>query len=326
MCIPVYGPQVVAAAQSLSLYPSSKVCKENLEVFSDMWLELFNDVATLAKDIVGSSCAAAAAAAATASAAASAAAAAAEFPYGYYGATSFLKPFSTRPHHQLGPPVLGPHLPPGQIPPFGPQGPLIAVPPQVPPPQVPLSMPVMPSSQHCPPPPPQAAPPPPPPPLGSMTGPGGEVAVGVPPPSILSPSSQLAHKPQGPPVGPPIGPQQMPQPTQVASGSSSSDAGPDDTKGVPEAAAAAEAQKWQEAQEESEIARRAKSMSQMSLSMYEFTRGEGELKTTQDLFTQAEFFAEEANKLYKIVRHFTYQVSNTSMIPITLRGDRSLSC
>lgn len=29
----------------------------------------------------------------------------------------------------------------------------------------------------------------------------------------------------------------------------------------------------------------------------------------QDLFTQAEFFAEDANKLYKLVRQFSYQVS-----------------
>ncbi|CAG2174948.1 unnamed protein product [Oppiella nova] len=60
--------------------------------------------------------------------------------------------------------------------------------------------------------------------------------------------------------------------------------------------------------EDNDIARKAKSMSAMAVSMFQFTRGEGELKTTQDLFTQAEFFADEANKLYKIVRHFTYQI------------------
>lgn len=60
--------------------------------------------------------------------------------------------------------------------------------------------------------------------------------------------------------------------------------------------------------EDNDIARKAKSMSAMAMSMYQFTRGEGELKTTQDLFTQAEFFADEANKLYKVVRHFSYQV------------------
>ncbi|XP_076303963.1 alpha-catulin-like isoform X2 [Tachypleus tridentatus] len=57
-----------------------------------------------------------------------------------------------------------------------------------------------------------------------------------------------------------------------------------------------------------DIVFRARNMSQMAFSMYQFTRGEGDLKTTQDLFTQAEFFAEEANKLYKLIRHFSYQV------------------
>ncbi|XP_069996202.1 uncharacterized protein [Penaeus vannamei] len=49
-------------------------------------------------------------------------------------------------------------------------------------------------------------------------------------------------------------------------------------------------------------------MSSMAFSMYQFTRGEGALKTTQDLFTQGEYFAEEANRLYKVVRQFSYQV------------------
>jgi hypothetical protein len=46
----------------------------------------------------------------------------------------------------------------------------------------------------------------------------------------------------------------------------------------------------------------------MAFSMYQFTKGEGSLRTTQDLFTQAEYFAEEANRLYKVVRQFSYQV------------------
>lgn len=49
-------------------------------------------------------------------------------------------------------------------------------------------------------------------------------------------------------------------------------------------------------------------MSSMAFSMYQFTKGEGSLKTTQDLFTQAEYFAEEANRLYKVIRQFSYQV------------------
>lgn len=46
----------------------------------------------------------------------------------------------------------------------------------------------------------------------------------------------------------------------------------------------------------------------MAFSMYQFTKGEGTLNTTQDLFTQAEYFAEEANRLYKVIRQFSYQV------------------
>ncbi|KZC05580.1 PREDICTED: alpha-catulin [Dufourea novaeangliae] len=74
----------------------------------------------------------------------------------------------------------------------------------------------------------------------------------------------------------------------------------------------AETDRWQESgsalEENNDIAKRAKNMSSMALSMYQFTKGEGDLKTTQDLFTQAEYFAEEANRLYKVVRQFSYQV------------------
>ena len=76
----------------------------------------------------------------------------------------------------------------------------------------------------------------------------------------------------------------------------------------------AETEKWQEGaggaalDHNNDIVKRAKNMSSMAFSMYQFTRGEGALKTTQDLFTQAEYFAEEANRLYKVVRLFSYQV------------------
>lgn len=69
-----------------------------------------------------------------------------------------------------------------------------------------------------------------------------------------------------------------------------------------------EADKWN-ADENNDIVKRAKNMSAMALSMYQFTKGEGNLRTTQDLFTQAEYFAEEANRLYKVVRQFSYQVN-----------------
>ncbi|KRT80186.1 hypothetical protein AMK59_8703, partial [Oryctes borbonicus] len=74
----------------------------------------------------------------------------------------------------------------------------------------------------------------------------------------------------------------------------------------------AETEKWQETStqmdENNDIVKRAKNMSAMAFSMYQFTKGEGALKTTQDLFTQAEYFAEEANRLYKVIRQFSYQV------------------
>lgn len=70
----------------------------------------------------------------------------------------------------------------------------------------------------------------------------------------------------------------------------------------------AETDKWNNADENNDIVKRAKNMSAMAMAMYQFTKGEGTLKTTQDLFTQAEYFAEEANRLYKVVRQFSYQV------------------
>lgn len=78
-----------------------------------------------------------------------------------------------------------------------------------------------------------------------------------------------------------------------------------------------EAEKWEERitqDEDNDIVKRAKNMSSMAFSMYQFTRGEGTLKTTQDLFTQGEYFAEEANRLYKVVRQFSYQVSMNTLV------------
>lgn len=71
---------------------------------------------------------------------------------------------------------------------------------------------------------------------------------------------------------------------------------------------ATEPDKWSDSDADA-IVRGAKEIAQMALSMYQFTKGEGELNTTQDLFTQAELFAEEANELYKEVRCFSYKVS-----------------
>ncbi|XP_062615012.1 alpha-catulin-like [Saccostrea cucullata] len=68
----------------------------------------------------------------------------------------------------------------------------------------------------------------------------------------------------------------------------------------------AETDKWEEP--DNDIVKRAKNMSSMAFSMYLFTRGEGPLKTTQDLFIQAEYFSSEGNKLYKTVRDFSDKV------------------
>ncbi|XP_039955730.1 alpha-catulin [Bactrocera tryoni] len=68
-------------------------------------------------------------------------------------------------------------------------------------------------------------------------------------------------------------------------------------------------EKWNdEVNENNDIIKRAKNMSAMAFAMYQFTKGNGTLRTTQDLFTQAEYFAEEANRLYKVLRQFSYQV------------------
>ncbi|KAI6221308.1 hypothetical protein M3Y99_01559500 [Aphelenchoides fujianensis] len=69
----------------------------------------------------------------------------------------------------------------------------------------------------------------------------------------------------------------------------------------------AEAEKW-DLYSENDIVKRAKLMSTMAFNMYLFTKGDGPLKTTHDLFTQAEFFAEQANKMYRTVSNFTFEV------------------
>ena len=53
-------------------------------------------------------------------------------------------------------------------------------------------------------------------------------------------------------------------------------------------------------------------MSSMAFSMYLFTRGEGTLRTTQDLFTQAYYFVEEGTRLSAIVFEFANQVDDVT--------------
>ncbi|CAF0842915.1 unnamed protein product [Didymodactylos carnosus] len=71
----------------------------------------------------------------------------------------------------------------------------------------------------------------------------------------------------------------------------------------------AETEKWDEPQ--NEVVKRAKNMSSMAFSMYLFTRGDGTLRTTQDLFTQAYYFVEEGTRLCAIVQEFSNQIPNS---------------
>jgi hypothetical protein len=60
--------------------------------------------------------------------------------------------------------------------------------------------------------------------------------------------------------------------------------------------------------EKNEMVKKGKKMAIQADDMFDFTRGQGKVKTTQDLFTLAEYFAEECNLLYKVIRLFSYDV------------------
>jgi hypothetical protein len=68
----------------------------------------------------------------------------------------------------------------------------------------------------------------------------------------------------------------------------------------------AEADKWNEPQ--NEIVKIAKLMSEMAYEIHLFTRGEGSLNTTQDLFARADVFLQHGVVLYGIIREFLNQV------------------
>lgn len=68
----------------------------------------------------------------------------------------------------------------------------------------------------------------------------------------------------------------------------------------------AEADKWNEPQ--NEIVKIAKGMSDMAYEIHLFTRGEGSLKTTQDLFVRADAFLQHGVLLYSIIKEFINQV------------------
>ncbi|XP_061598613.1 alpha-catulin [Cololabis saira] len=67
-----------------------------------------------------------------------------------------------------------------------------------------------------------------------------------------------------------------------------------------------EVEKWDE--QEHDVVRQSQSLASMAYSMYLFTRGEGLLKTTLDLFHQAEVLSEEGLQLCSSLRTFSSQL------------------
>lgn len=67
-----------------------------------------------------------------------------------------------------------------------------------------------------------------------------------------------------------------------------------------------EVEKWEE--QEHDIVRQSQSLASMAYNMYLFTRGEGLLKTTLDLFHQAEVLSEEGLQLCSSFRTFSTQL------------------
>ncbi|XP_050794136.1 alpha-catulin isoform X3 [Gopherus flavomarginatus] len=81
-----------------------------------------------------------------------------------------------------------------------------------------------------------------------------------------------------------------------------------------------ETEKWED--QENEIVRHGQSISSMAHSMYLFTRGEGLLKTTQDLFHQAEVFATEGIKLASVLTAFSNQLEEDDKPLLLLEIDK----
>lgn len=249
--IEIHSEQMLTALSTLVLYPTSKIAKENYEVFADVWTNLVGDISQIMHEL-------------------------AEL------IPNFI--IHDRGPHQRpseAPPPPPPRMPPGVI-----GSPSIATAPVAPMPTGPGATTgyMMPGSDPVP-----------------LTGDTAGDPYGH---GAAIPASAQQPMAGGVPneMVPPPPPQQQPPPPRPTNVSINPEVdvveiGTDDN--LPSQTVDLE---------ENDIVRKAKSMSTMAMAMFQFTRGEGELKTTQDLFTQAEFFADEANKLYKIVRHFTYQV------------------
>ncbi|XP_063254365.1 alpha-catulin [Prinia subflava] len=83
-----------------------------------------------------------------------------------------------------------------------------------------------------------------------------------------------------------------------------------------------ETEKWED--QENEIVQHGQGMSSMAYSMYLFTRGEGLLKTTQDLFHQAEIFATEGTKLASALHALSDQVHDDKPL-LLLEAEKLIS-
>ncbi|XP_043364446.1 alpha-catulin isoform X6 [Dermochelys coriacea] len=81
-----------------------------------------------------------------------------------------------------------------------------------------------------------------------------------------------------------------------------------------------ETEKWED--QENEIVHHGQSISSMAHSMYLFTRGEGLLKTTHDLFHQAEIFATEGIKLASVLTAFSNQLEDDDAPLLLLEIDK----
>uniref|UniRef100_A0A8C8CJU3 Alpha-catulin n=1 Tax=Oncorhynchus tshawytscha TaxID=74940 RepID=A0A8C8CJU3_ONCTS len=75
-----------------------------------------------------------------------------------------------------------------------------------------------------------------------------------------------------------------------------------------------EVEKWED--QEHDIVRQGQSLSSMAYSMYLFTRGEGLLKTTTDLFHQAEVLSEEGLQLCSSLHTFSTQLMDEQKVVV----------
>ncbi|XP_074468434.1 alpha-catulin isoform X3 [Sebastes fasciatus] len=81
-----------------------------------------------------------------------------------------------------------------------------------------------------------------------------------------------------------------------------------------------EVEKWEE--QEHDIVRQSQSLASMAYNMYLFTRGEGLLKTTLDLFHQAEVLSEEGLQLCSSLRTFSTQLVDEEKSAVTTEMEK----